>query len=185
MYPELTNLLPEAKQRASRRGYFMRLAVVGVFLACGIIIAHAILLVPTYLYVVRDGVRAEQELRALASSVQSEEEKEVNARLKALNDNVAYLARLKDVPTASAAIRAVLAAPRRGITLTGFTFTPGKTNASKMTLTGRASSRDALREFNTTLAALPFVQSADLPISAYAKDTDIPFTITLTGALIP
>jgi hypothetical protein len=32
---------------------------------------------------------------------------------------------------------------------------------------------------------LPYVAKADLPISSFAKETDIPFSITLTGSLTP
>ncbi len=58
MYPELTNLLPTSRIRADRQGYFMRLAVVAVLLLSGVVLAHAILLLPTYIYTVSDGARA-------------------------------------------------------------------------------------------------------------------------------
>ncbi len=54
-----------------------------------------------------------------------------------------------------------------------------------MTVSGMAATRDALRQYATALGGLPYVSKADLPISAYAKDSDITFTITLTGTLTP
>jgi hypothetical protein len=54
-----------------------------------------------------------------------------------------------------------------------------------MMITGSAATRTALQSFKEELASLPFVTSADLPISAFAKESDIPFSITVTGSLKP
>lgn len=185
MFPELTNLLPISRVRAFRRAYFMRLAVVAIFLASVAVAVHGLLLAPSYFFAARETAREQQQLDAISASLATTEEKQVSARLSALRDNVAYLSHLGTAPTASSALRAVLAVPRSGITLGGLSFTPSTGAKSQMMLTGMAATRDALRQYDQALATLPFVASADLPISAYAKDTNIPFTITLTGALQP
>ncbi len=48
-----------------------------------------------------------------------------------------------------------------------------------------AQTRDALRGYVEALNQLPYVSKADLPISAYAKESAIPFMVTLTGSLQP
>jgi len=48
-----------------------------------------------------------------------------------------------------------------------------------------ADNRETLRQYLGVLDALPQVAKAELPISAYAKEKDIGFTITLTGTLEP
>lgn len=184
MFPELTNLLPVSRVRAFRRAYFMRLAVVALALAAVVVVAHGFLLAPSYLYAARETAREQRQLDAISASLATTEEKQVSARLSALRDNVTYLGHLGAAPTASAVLRAVLAVPRPGITIGGISFTPAAAK-SQMILTGTATTRGALRQYDQALATLPFVTSADLPISAYAKDTDIPFTITLMGTLQP
>lgn len=186
MFPELTNLLPRHRIRAFRRGYFLRLGTLALLLLAGIVIAHGLLLLPAYLYAKGEVARETTQLASLNARLQNSEEKQVQIRLAALADNVKYLGRLSTTPTASAAISAVLKVPRTGITLSGFTFTPPTLKeGGRMVISGTASSRDTLRAYALALGQLSFVTNADLPISAYAMENNIPFTITLTGTLTP
>jgi hypothetical protein len=106
--------------------------------------------------------------------------------LKKLQDDAAYLTHLSATPTVSSLIRAVLKVPRPGITISGFSYSPPTGSAAgKFLILGMAATRDDLRRYDLALAALPFVTNADLPISAYAKEASIPFTITLSGSLLP
>lgn len=183
---ELSNLLPAAKVRALRREYFIRLVTVTFGLATLLIVIHGVLLVPAYLYAHTQAAREQEELDRIAASASSAQERAVNAQINAVQSDIAYLGRLASLPTASGAIRAVLAVPHPGITLSGFTFTaPTNTAQAEMTVTGTASTRDALRAYVASLGQLSYVSKADLPISAYAKDSAIPFTVTLTGSLKP
>lgn len=178
---ELTNLLPEERIRSLRRVYFIRLAVVAILLLSGVILVHAVLLLPSYLYLRNQVGERNASLTALTTTLAGSEEKEISARVAALSEDSAYLARLSSVPKASAAIRAITALPRSGIRLTGFSFAPKVGAETTMSVSGVATTREALRTFEQSLADQPFITSADLPISAYAKERDIPFTISLTG----
>jgi len=184
MMRDQIDLLPEDRARALRQAYFVRLAVVGVFLLSGVAIVHGVLLLPSYLYLNHQVRERTIELERLSQGLAGSEEQEVSARVKSLSESAAHLARLSTTPKASAAIAAVIEVPRSGIRLTGFSYAPAETGA-KMTVTGIASTREALRAFEQALRTQPYVESADLPISAYAKESEIPFVITLTGSLLP
>lgn len=181
---ELTNLLPEERMRSLRHMYFIRLAVVAVVLLSGVTIVHAVLLLPSFMYLRNQVGERSAALAALTTTLAGSEEKEISTRVAALAEDSAYLARLSSVPKASAAIRAITALPRPGIRLTGFSFAPKEGEEASMSVSGVATTREALRTFEQSLANQPFVTSADLPISAYAKERDIPFTISLTGPFI-
>ena len=186
-FSELSNLLPAAKSRALRREYFVRLATVALALATILVVIHGILLAPAYLYAHTQATREQADLDRINNSASSAQERAVNAQIQGVQADITYLGRLGSQATASGAIRAILAVPHPGIALTGFTFT-APTEASKdaqMTVTGTASTRDALRAYVSSLGQLQYVSKADLPISAYAKDSAIPFTVTLTGSLKP
>jgi len=183
---ELTNLLPRARVRATRREYFVRLVTVALGLATLMVVILGVLMVPAYLYAHGQAAREQVDLNRMASSASSAQERAVNAQINAVQADITYLGRLSTVPMASDAIRAVLAVPHPGVTLSGFTFTaPTATAQAQMTVTGKASTRDTLRAYVAALGQLPYVSKADLPISAYAKDSAIPFTVTLTGSLRP
>jgi hypothetical protein len=187
LHSELTNLLPRSSVRGLRRQYFVRLATVALGLGVVGLFVHSVLLFPSYLYTRSETKRLQAELDQLAASASSLEEKEINARIKSVQDDIAYLGRLDTQPAASAAVRALISVPRAGVTLSGFTYT-APTPASKeaqMTVTGTAATRDSLRLYVDSLKRLSFISKADLPISAYAKESQIPFTITLTGTFLP
>lgn len=179
---ELTNLLPEERIRSLRRVYFFRLGVVAVLLLSGVTIVHGVLLLPSYMYLRNEVEERAASLVALTTTLAGSEEKEISTRVAVLAEDSAHLARLASVPKASAAIRKITALPRPGIRLTGFSFVPKEGTESTMSVSGVATTREALRTFEQSLADQPFITSADLPISAYAKERDISFTITLTGS---
>ena len=80
-------------------------------------------------------------------------------------------------------MRAVLAISHPGITLSGFDYVPGAgKNPGTLAISGTAATRDTLRNYQTALQSAPFAVTANLPVSAYAKDTGIPFSITVTLA---
>lgn len=170
-----------------RRTYFLRLATVALALVVFVVVLNALLLVPTYLYAQGEVERERAELAAADASAQSSEETEVRTRTALLGTTASYLTRIESATAATAALRAVLAVPHEGIALRGFIFTAPKAADAKarMDVNGVAASRDALRRYAAALAALPFVDDAELPISAYAKEREISFTITLTGSLKP
>lgn len=178
---ELTNLLPEERIRSLRQVYFFRLAVVTVLLLSGVTLVHGVLLLPSFMYLRNQVGERTASLAALTTTLAGSEEKEISERVAALADDSAHLARLSSVPKASAAIRAIAALPRSGIRLTGFSFAPKEGAEAAMSISGVATTRESLRTFEQSLADQPFITSTDLPISAYAKERDISFTISLTG----
>jgi hypothetical protein len=186
MHLETLNLLPPERLRALRREYFTRLAALGVG-ALGIVgIGSGALLIPSYLYVHEQTRLAETQLAALAKSEDTTNDKETKQRLAALTEEAASLSRLATTTSAGGTLRAVLAVPRPGISLSGLTLTPSSGNIpGKVALRGIAASRGALQEYARVLGTLPFVKTVDLPISVYAQEADIPFSISLMGPLLP
>jgi hypothetical protein len=183
MPSELTNLLPQENIKAFRQAYLLRLATTVVWVVTGLVLVQGIFLLPTYVYE-RHAIDADSaKLQTLSTTFGTEQEKEAAAESLALQGDSAHLLMLAKTPTASAALRAALAVSRPGITLTGFTFTPSAPGGvSHMQISGTSDSREDLQSFDSALGALSFVSSANLPISDYAMDTNIPFTITLTGS---
>lgn len=181
MHNELTNLLPPERLRALAWDYRFRIGVVAIVLTTILVLAAAALLVPTYVFLNISAAAKEEHLANIASTYSSAEEIALLSRLAALSSDTAALAALSHTPSISAIIRATLSIPRSGITLSGFSYVPplGK-NSGVLTISGTSGTRDALRSYQLALQGAPFARSASLPVSAYANDTDIAFTITVT-----
>lgn len=190
MSHELTNLLPPERQRRLAREYYLHLATVSVWSLVVIVAFGIAFLAPSFLYV-EDEMRARQaRIDSMNQNLAGTSGQSANTELASLSASAQYLTRLASTTTASAALRGVLGVPRNGIVLTGITYslpvaTTGHAPSGSMTLTGTAATRESLRAYVAALSALPYVSNANLPISAYAKDANIPFSITLTGSLAP
>jgi len=184
MHNELTNLLPPERQGALRRDYATRLVVVGIVLVTILIVVAGILLFPTYVYLSSSQSAKQARLTSINTALSSANEIELSTRLIALKNDAAVLSALAKAPSAVANVRALLALPTPGILLTGISYstTGGKTPGSQLTVSGTAQTRDALRGYQLALQGAPFARVVALPVSAYAKDSDIDFTITITLA---
>lgn len=184
MDDHLTNLLPPDRQRLIRRGYLMRLVTVAVALAGSLIIIAGIFLLPSYVYLLRtESVKADV-FSKLQANLSTAEERQLSARLRALNTNAKVLTALAKAPSVSGTLSSLLAIPRPGITLSAVSYTPAtgdkKPSPATVVMSGVAATRDSLRSYQTALQAVPFVQTAALPVSAYAQSALIGFSVTLT-----
>ncbi|HEX7651372.1 MAG TPA: hypothetical protein VF439_01485 [Candidatus Paceibacterota bacterium] len=179
----LTDLLPADAARAVRRSYFMRLAAVIVAALALLLVAHALLLLPSYIYLKREVADRAQHVAQLDQALAQGSDKQAAQRLTAIRDNAAYLGHLADVPTAAGAVRLVLSVPHAGVTLSGFSYGPAPDGKQQsMRVTGTAATRDALRNYDLALSSVPWASSVDLPISAYASESNISFSLTITGS---
>ncbi len=179
----LTNLLPPERERALSRSYSLRFGVVVALLLTALALIAALLALPTYVFLSKSAAAKEAHLANIESVLSPADEKALAAHLAALSSDAAILIALGRAPSASATIRAALSVPRPGISLSGFAYTPAALkNPGKLAVSGVAATRDALRNYQIALSSTPFAASADLPVSAYAKDADIAFTITMTLA---
>lgn len=183
MYNELTNLLPPERQRALSREYFLRLGVVAVVLLSLLTLTSAVLLLPTYVFLAKSASAKETRLATIESSLSSADGTALSLRLAALSSDAAILTALAGAPSVSAVVRTVLTVSRPGVTLSGFVYTPAEDKTpGTLTISGTAATRDALRSYQLALQSAPFALSATLPVSAYAKDTNITFAIIVTLA---
>lgn len=181
MDDKLTNLLPIERQQALFREYFLRLSVVFVALVTALTLVAAMLLLPTYLFLTQSAATKASRLSNIESVLASSDEKILSAHLASLSNNATVLLTLGEAPSTSAILRFALAIPRAGISLSGFAYVPAAGNIpGSLAISGTAQTREALRSYQLALESTPFAASADLPVSAYAKDTNIEFTITVT-----
>ncbi len=181
MRNQLTDLLPRSRRKALAREYRYRLATVAISTFIALIFTAAALLLPTYVFLTRSIAAKQARLTGIQSTLASNDEVAISARLAALSSDAKELSALAAQPSPSKILQEMLAIPHPYVPIVGFSYKPaqGKSPAT-LSITGVAASRNALRAYQIALQDAPFVVSADLPVSAYAKDTDISFIITLS-----
>jgi len=180
MHNKLTNLISSERQSVLRRDYFIRYGVVVTIVVTILILVAAILLLPTYVFLSKSLRAKEARLVSIESKLSSADEAVLSARLAGLSNSASILTKLAKIPSVSVIVRDLLAIPHPGITLSGFSYTSSvEKSPSILTVSGTSVTRDALRGYQVTLQNTPFVQTADLPISVYAKDSNILFTVTI------
>jgi len=179
----LTNMLPDDRRDKLVHEQRFRFGVVVVFAFTVLLIVAGILLVPTYVFLNGSAHTKEDRLASLKSTLSFTEEAVLATRLGALSNSAIALTALSNNPSASGVLREALAISRPGITISRFVYTPSKGKAlGVLELSGAAETRGALRNYQLAIQGTPFARSANLPVSAYAQDADIAFTITITLA---
>lgn len=174
------NLIPESRANLLIRDYYCRLGVVALILINILFVISAIMLLPAYVSLTSTIHGKEAQLERLSDTLAASGDTALSQRIATLSTDLKRLSVLQDTPPVSSTVRNILATSRSGIVITGLDYTATTRNGSRtVSIMGTAASRDALRTFQIALQQQPFAQSVDLPVSAYAKDTNIPFTITV------
>ncbi len=182
----LTNLLPPGRQRTLAREYLLRVGTLAVALLTILICISAALRVPTYVFLVKAVGAKEMRLASVDSSLAASDGAALIARLESLASDAKVLTNLAEAPSPSSILRGVLAVPRAGVQVSGIAYTPvSSSKPATVVITGKAKDRGALRNYQLALQGDPAVASAALPVSAFAQETDIAFTITLVLASTP
>ena len=182
MNNEPINLLPPERQRQLAREYRLRLGTVVAMAITALTFVAGLLLLPTYVLLAQSALAKRAHLANVESTLSSADEASLSAHLDALSSDADILSALGRTPSASATIRTALGISRPGIALSGFTYTPAGKVPGTLAISGVAATRDALRSYQLALETSSFAAEAALPVSAYAKDANITFTITVTLA---
>lgn len=178
---ELTNLLPSERRRALSRDYLLRLGTLSALLVTLLVVVAGILLLPSYVFLVQSQEAKQARLATIETVLSSEDDASISARLVTISGEAAQLTALAKVQSASALTRAALAVSRPGVTLSGMEYS--RANGT-LTISGVAATRDALRTYQLALQSAPFAAAATLPVSSYAKDTNIEFIISVKLATL-
>jgi Tfp pilus assembly protein PilN len=186
MSHDVINFLPDVQVRAFRRTYLARLASTWAVAIALVVVAHVALLTPTYLYIENEHASRVEQLQILTAPPQEGQES-LGARVEALSQNTKRLNLFLEKPRGSYFMQELLALPQKGVYIHALSIDVSTTlsNQIQMRVSGTASSREELRAYYLALSDLSFITSTDLPLSVYAKENDIPFSIGITGTITP
>lgn len=174
----MINLIPPEGEKAVRREYLLR---TGATAACIIGFVFLVLsgsLLPTYILTgvhikeYQEKVDAEKDI----AQVFQDAEKEV----KLSEELLTQLKSGSSSRSVSELIRAVEEKTPQGITFKAFQMNTAKRGADTLLVQGVAATREDLVRFKNTLKEVPLFEKVEIPIADLARDTSLPFSITIT-----
>lgn len=175
------NLLPFEEKKKLRKEYRRRIFVVFLLM---IIVAEAImaiLLVPTIILVISQEKDFKAQLLEYGELSAEGEGGSFNALLKETTEKLNELSPAKNKALPSEAIIKIVKTKTIGIHLERFTYKAGKDFATgDFTIDGKAETRDALLLFRKALEAEKSFSAVRLPVSNFAQEKDIPFSVGVT-----
>jgi Tfp pilus assembly protein PilN len=174
----MINLIPHKGQTALKHEYLLRVASVYGFLLAGVFLASTALIVPTYvltstqLSTAQDDGSSIDETRIAFDAAFGE--------IKVANTVMAQLRKPQDNIAHSDVIQEIVKVAPRGVSFTTFQMERIGTDLKEVRVQGTAENRIALSSFKTALESSPLFLQALVPIADLARNSDLPFVITIT-----
>ncbi len=180
----MLHLLPDyhkEKVVSEYKGRVLTIFSIGIF---ALILVSSVFLIPVYISTHGRFAVVDQQKKDLEAQISRSESNDDAEKVKEIVSAVGVLKQyaLREVP--SSVFNRILVNKPKGVTITGFIYTPPSTPLSEdlttVDISGIASSRVALAGFNDSLKKDKVFKSVFIPISSFAKDKDIQFTVKLT-----
>lgn len=171
------NLLPQEQKKKIRQNYLRRFAIVTIISGILLTIIFCVALIPAYVASSQKVFSAQERKQIIENSISSSDKGILQAQLTELKTDVEILQK-KNISTVGL-VQQIIINKGPGISISGFMLTTGSTGEKRFVVEGIADSREKLKQFQANVLAMKF-KKVDLPISSFAKDKDIAFTMTIT-----
>jgi uncharacterized protein (UPF0333 family) len=172
------NLLPLIEKKFISAEYTRRkMTVVLAFLLFLIVIA-AVFLVPSFIISQFRLSEVSQTVSALQANNSIQNQAALKDKIHMANKKVATLSMGTSSAPVTSVLEGIASEKTADIKITSFSLT--REGAASLTLKGTAATRESLLSFANKLKADTAYKKVDLPISNFAKDENIGFTVTLT-----
>lgn len=181
----MTNLLPQEKQAVIAREYKYRLATVAIFACSVVVFISAGFLLPSFIISnakLSTVVKEAQKARAI-----SELQNTKSTSGETLKDTKNKLALLISDPNEQS-VQNILGLITKNkpsdIRIQNISYSRSTDGGEdgKITITGIAKNRESLTKFSSETQSQSIFKNLDLPISNFAKDKDIAFSMQIAGA---
>lgn len=173
----MANLIPTEAKRQITLEYWIRVASVWLCLLGAAALTIVVLNVPSYL-LIQNQLQAFGSKYANASMQQTSFEK-VETDITRANNAAVLLASTNKFQAMVPVVEKIEALTNEGIELSDFTVARKERAIESVEVRGVARDRESLVLFSNTIEADEDFVSADLPLSNLAKDSDIPFLLSV------
>ena len=172
------NLLPENLKKEIKSNYRFRLVAVALLLLIFLQFTTLIFMLPSWIssyYREKDEGSQEQKMN---QSLSSADIASIDSQIKTINSRIKILNSALNYPHLIPYINLILGQKTNAIKLSTIDFNLNSSNVT-ISLNGISDTRDSLLAFVKVLQATGQFKNVDLPISNFAKDKNINFSLNL------
>lgn len=174
------NLLPDNLRKIIVKEYSLRRAIVILFFIIFIQISFMVFLMPTWListYKEEDVVLRGADMNGRLSNLNIAS---TTDDIKSLNNKVSVIQTYLDYPGFNKYLTFILSKQTKSILIKNIAYSNADSKSVTISVDGTAATREVLRNFVKSLQTSESFKSVDIPISNYAKEKDLVFTIKIT-----
>jgi Tfp pilus assembly protein PilN len=188
----MRTLLPKNEIRHNKHEYRLRWVILMLFFLSAAVWIGIISLFPAYIFSAAQGRNASDESVKINNELLAGGNNQIAAEAQDANTVIHAVASTQDSLFFSSLIEDIDARRVPGMIITNFNLshTTGGTgsdskntavNASTISISGMAATRDILVAFEQNLENDPRLTKVELPVSALAENTNINFTMSMQG----
>lgn len=176
----MLRLLLKEESKKIKREYVYRFLILLFAGLSSILILFLISLLPAYFLLKIDKKVLSEEVKISQNSELNSDRKQLKEKLNALRETLNTLD--TNQYQISYFIQKITEKQPRTVNISTISFDSkgsGSINRSNINIQGNANSRESLADFAKSLEDVDGFESVVLPFSSFAKDTEIPFSITI------
>lgn len=176
-------LLPNTQKNALKREYLSRVTIIALSFLLAIGTLSLVALSPSYfLSVERDKV-AYKELENIKKFNGKTDDEKLRADIENSKEMISMLRSSGEESSIKDLILKIISKKNPGVMISGVSVSSSKKEQYQIIVKGTAKNRELLKSFAEDLRGNKEFGSIDLPISNFAKISDIDFNITLKTAI--
>ncbi len=181
----MANLITEKQKTEIKRDYVIRLSATGLLLVSLLGIFFLAYLVPYYLSVSKKDQRVAEQFKSALNAENKENSRTSVAQIVAqtLDELRAVELYTADSLVPSTYFTKIIGSKNANIKITRLTYTALKKGQGQFLVSGVAKNREGLVTFIDDLKVRAGFASVDSPVSDFAKDKDIAFTLNIKNTL--
>lgn len=173
------NLIPDTLKEKIARDYKERRIILLLFSFICFIAMLFIFISPSFGYLFFEEKDVAAEAEVMMQSDQFKKADEVVTSIKETNEHLRVLSLEVRSVSPIEAIEKIVETKRQAIHITEIQYKETTATSSTIILQGKADRREALKDFVSSLQNLSGFSDVVLPVSNFAKDKDISFTISM------
>jgi hypothetical protein len=180
----MINLIPKEEKKRMTVNFYYRLAILFLMLGSFCVLVALVAILPAYLLSSVRNTAAEKKLEIQKNETLPSTGEQSLAAIKSINGelNLVENAEKNKFSISEKVISDILFKKMPNIKITQILYAKDPVQGKKINVLGTAPSREVLLLFRQALENDPTFQKVDLPISDFAKGSDIQFNLSLIPA---